>query len=207
MPLHASRDWRSLRSATLLLTLVTLPACGEDPAAPGPALASIAVSAPVGSVLATGVAVELSASALDTDGKPLTVSVDWTSSAPSVAIVSSTGVVATLQPGTVRIEARSGTVAGHIDFSVVHVDTESIRTLLDDPFTAALVGGAGTSAGDVAGALADADAALAAGDVLAVESAFDAVRAMAAGATDPDPRALLAVLILIVGHAQAHLGL
>lgn len=204
---HPPRLHPSVRSTVALLALLSLVGCGDsDPVAPAPELASITVSAQVGAVLAAGATTALSAVTLDTRGAPLVVALTWSTSDASVAAVDGNGLVTALGPGTVRIEARSGVVSGHIDFTVRDVATASIRALLADAFTVAVVEGAATSDEDPARAVAQADAALSVGDILVADGAFREIRAMAAGATDPDARALLAVLVLIVDHAQAQLG-
>jgi hypothetical protein len=208
MARHPARHRPVVGSTVALVALLPFGGCGDsDPVAPAPSLASITVSAPVGEVLAAGATVALTAVALDSRGAPLLVSLTWSSSAASVATVDGDGVVSATGPGTVRIEARSGAVAGHIDFTVREVATASVRALLADPFTVAVVEGAAASGEDPADAMALADAALSAGDVLVAEGAFRDIRDMATATTDPDARALLAVLVLIVDHAQRQLGL
>lgn len=209
MARHPDRHCPSVRSTLALLAMMPFVGCGDsDPVAPAPPeLASITVSAQVGAVLAAGATAALTAVTLDNRGGPMSVALTWSSSDASVAEVNSGGLVTAIGPGPVRIEARSGVVAGHIDFTVRDVATASIRALIADPFTVALANGAVTADRDPANALTRADAALSVGDVLIAQSAFSDIRDMATAATDPDARALLAVLVLIVDHARTQLGL
>lgn len=87
------------------------------------------------------------------------------------------------------------------------VDLGAVEALLEDPFTDALVAGL-TSAkrSAVEAGLSDCDAALSAGDIATLESCLAEARAEAASATDPDDRALGAVLDLILSRAEELLG-
>ena len=201
-----ARPPRTGRPVGALLLAAALASCGGDSTAPPPALASITVTAPVGAVLARGAVVALSADRRDTEGNPHAAPLEWSSSNTAVATVTSMGVVTAVGPGTAMIEARSGTVAGEIEFTVLDVDREAIAALLDDPFTATLVAAAGTAGGDPGAALGEAESALEAGDVLAARAALESIGPMASSATDPDRRAVLAVLELITDRALAHLG-
>lgn len=193
---------RAARSRFLVPLVAVLGAgCGDgtDP----PQLETIALTSPIGDVVAASTTFQLTAEATDTRGNPMSgLALEWSSSAPAAASVSSTGLVTTHAAGTPRIEARWGDISAEIELTVLEVDRAAIEGWLGDPWTAALVDGLGV-ADDIAAALA----ALEAGDLNAVDEALAAVETAAAAATDPDARPRLAVLALITAHARASLGL
>lgn len=89
--------------------LVALPACGEPIAPPTP-VAAVKVT-PENSTLVPGATVTLAAAPVDAQGKPLTRTITWSSSDPSVASVAA-GVVTALSPGSANISATAAGTVG-----------------------------------------------------------------------------------------------
>ena len=105
-----------------LLMVLTIGACGgeqstglggEEPASPGPQLASSVALAPSTAFLSLGETLQFTASAQDAsgdtiDGKTFT----WSSSDESIATVTNVGNVAALASGSVTITAATDAVEG-----------------------------------------------------------------------------------------------
>ncbi len=82
-----------------------------------PALSRIDLTAPV-SVMFVGGTLPLTATPRDQAGRIVTATLSWTSSAPSVATVTSTGLVTALTSGTTTIQATSGTISASLAITV-----------------------------------------------------------------------------------------
>lgn len=82
-----------------------------------PALTRIDLTAPVSSV-AIGGTLQLTATPRDQSGRVMTATLTWTSSAPAVATVTSTGLVTALTSGAATIQATSGTVSASLAITV-----------------------------------------------------------------------------------------
>lgn len=110
-----------------VLALFALAACrGESPTAPPPPVASVSVSPPTATV-APGGTLQLTATPEDAVGNPLSGHVvTWSSTNPSVATVSSTGLVAGVAPGSTTISARSEGKAGTASVTVSAVPIVSV---------------------------------------------------------------------------------
>lgn len=129
----------TLHAAIAALALVLATACADTatapPAPPPRPVASVVVS-PATRTLLTGDEQRYAARALDANGQDITDrTITWSSSNPSVASVSSDGLVTALQPGTVSInasvEGRSGSGALQVELApVASVSIEPSQTLL-----------------------------------------------------------------------------
>lgn len=111
-----------------------LSSCGRasgDPAAPassGGVLTSVTISAPTSSI-AVGATVELGGTAKDQRGDPVSASIAWSSSDPTKATVSASGLVTGVDVGaaTIRVVASAGT--GSVsDSTVVTVTPPPVLT-------------------------------------------------------------------------------
>ena len=121
-----NRPAPALARPALLTLACLLPACddrgedlqGTDP----PAVAEVTVEAPA-TAIAVGDSLQLEAVALDTDGNLLErPAVEWSSADPSVATVSSSGVVTGLSEGEAGISAAVAEVTGGIAITVTPLE-------------------------------------------------------------------------------------
>ncbi|SRR5208337_797422 len=107
-----------VRLALLLSFAFTLSGCGgmppgmTAPASADKTLTSIVIS-PVGPAVALGQSQQLTATGYFSDGskQDLTQTVSWSSAPPSIASISSSGMVSGKQTGSVKVIATSGSVA------------------------------------------------------------------------------------------------
>lgn len=193
-------------NARVLVTVlaVCVTACGDDPAAPPPAVATIAVTSPLGTLWDLGANIQLAAAAQDAQGNPITgVALTWSSTAAQVVSVSPAGAIQALAVGSASIRAQSGTVTGSLAVQIVDADLAGIAAAASDPFAAALVNG--TTGPVRARLLAAASACVAAagqGNLQAIQQCVAAFRTEASAATDPTDRALLAVLSLFADRLE-----
>ena len=111
---------RAARDFTTLLVLgAALASCGGDSTDPGPVVATVEV-APATADRQVGQTVQLSATVKDATGTILSgQSVAWSSSAASVASVSSSGLVTASALGTATITAAAGSKSGIATINVV----------------------------------------------------------------------------------------
>ena len=92
--------------------------------AAGAANVSVSPSAPT---IVVGGTTQLTATVTDANGNPITSpNVTWSSSSPLVALVSSTGLVSALLPGTSTITATSGNASGTSAVTVTLVPVASV---------------------------------------------------------------------------------
>ena len=82
-----------------------------------PVVSSVTVSAPL-TTLTAGQTTQGTAQLRDASGATVTGPVTWTTSAPSVASVSSTGLISAIGTGTADITATSGTISGKLGITV-----------------------------------------------------------------------------------------
>jgi hypothetical protein len=170
---------------------------------------TVLVTSPIGARLAVGRSVLLAASIWDASGREVSgVGLTWTSSAPSVADVSSTGLVTGHAEGTARITAQASGVGGSVDEQVLAADLAGARALLTDAFTGTLLGGLTNALktqlqGDVGQCSAGIDA----GNFDTMGAAINAARAGIAAASDPTDQALTATFALYVDQAYRLLRL
>ena len=115
----------SRRIASVICILGISAGCGADssvstgtilPSAPGSSQVATVVVTPETSLLTVGDTLRLVASTRDAGGSPLIGRVvAWSSDAPAIATVSSTGRVTAIAPGLVRVsalsEGRTGTAS------------------------------------------------------------------------------------------------
>ncbi len=114
------RRRRPARTAMVLFSaaMLALAGCESDPSVPDSVIASVAVT-PRLSNLVVGGTQQLAASALDASGNPVAgATVTWTSSEPSVATVSATGLVTTVGAGSTAIQASSENATGFASITV-----------------------------------------------------------------------------------------
>lgn len=123
------------RNATLrripflaLLLLVPLAACGDDdPVDPDPVIATVQVSPATATLDAVGASTQMTATAVDTDGDPVTgATFTWASGDESVAMVDATGTVTAAGAGETQISATadgvSGTATVTVDLAVTSLE-------------------------------------------------------------------------------------
>src|SRR5262245_5259818 len=117
---HARRSHRRRVASLLLLSVVVVNGCGErDPVGP---LSTIAVDLS-SAVVVVDERVQATAKPRDASGHELpATSVTWSSSAPQIAFVSTTGYVMTLAPGTATITATIDGISGGAELTVANSD-------------------------------------------------------------------------------------
>lgn len=100
-------------SLVLAIGPLALGGCGDSTEPPAPRPAAIAVTPSTAEMPALGQTVQLTAEVRDQDGRLMTGAVlAWSTSAPSVAIVSASGLVTAASNGVATITATSGSVSG-----------------------------------------------------------------------------------------------
>ena len=186
-----------------------LVACGGDKNPVEPAVvAAVQVTSPVDSILALGRTAQLTATARDQAGNPMLVSLTWQSSNTGVVTVTAAGLVAAAGTGTATVTASVGSVSGIIRLRVAPADLPTASGLAADAFAGVLVAGL-TSAKRTAleAAFAPCATGASSGNIVAIQTCVDNVRAQASTAADPTDRALLAVLVLYADQIERLLGL
>jgi uncharacterized protein YjdB len=199
--------------AAASLAAVAISGCGDDgPTGPSPP-SQIEVSSPIGSLMALGRTVQLSATARDNQGNVVTgVQVSWGSSNEAVARVSTTGLVESVAEGNVTVTATAaaavGTVSGTLQLRVVAADLDGIGATLSDPFTQALVSHmTDATQASMQAALAGCSDGVSTGSLEAIQECLASAESQVGAATEPDDQALGAVLVLFLDHAEQLLNL
>ncbi|HJR64636.1 MAG TPA: Ig-like domain-containing protein [Gemmatimonadaceae bacterium] len=105
-----------MRKVLILLAATTV-ACGGDGEGPV-AVATVSVTADPSTNLVVGQTAQITATPKDQAGNPLERPVTFQSDNPTVADVSSTGLVTAASPGTARVTATSEERTGQLTFSV-----------------------------------------------------------------------------------------
>ncbi len=130
------------RTTVWVLTLVAM-ACSESPNGPTQTTTTptpnttftVQVVSPIGERIATGWTTQLTATVRDQDGNAVSdASITWKSQNERVAIVSSTGVLTGVAPGTATITAAVGETTSALGMTVVDVDLGTIQRSVADPF-------------------------------------------------------------------------
>lgn len=200
----------------IALVCLTLAGCwgdsGTNPPDPPdppeePVVATVIVTSPIDTLLASGWSTTFQATARDADGGSVTTAFSWTSTSVDVATVDGAGVVTAGQPGTATIRATTDDVTGELRVRVLDADVPHAAGVISDPLLAHLIAPLGGAAAPVASAVEACEEALVAGNLVAASVAIGQIRAAAEGATDPDARALLAVAQLLSDHASRLLDL
>jgi len=112
-------------STCALLAAVT--SCGSDSTGTGNRVVASVIVSGTRSNVAVGKTLQLTAVGLDANGFPVTGAIfQWSSSNPSIASVSNTGVVTGVALGSATITALTGTIAGSLDITVGPVMTTEI---------------------------------------------------------------------------------
>ena len=123
----------------ILVAALTMAGCGDDTAAPDPSTApdpphatAVTVSPSTANLDAIGASALLEAVVTDQRGNAMAQApVTWSSSAPNVAAVSSTGLVTAVANGSVTITATSGSAQGRADVVVA----QAAATIAIDRFS------------------------------------------------------------------------
>lgn len=192
--------------ACVVLCGMVLASCGDSPS--GPSAEQVSVSSPQGTLLAVGRSVQLTATATDRAGRPITTGFTWSSSNPSVATVSGAGSVRGIAAGSATISAELGGATGRITLQVVDADLAGIQAAFGDAFLTSLLPHLTPAKGSaVQGALGACSTALAEGNLEQIQQCLTTARNETEGASDPTDRVILAVVRIYVDHAQRLLNL
>ena len=117
---------------TKIVCLLLLTACGDSTTGPPPVATSIVLSSTSLTFISLGQTQQLTASVQDQSGATIGgAALTWTSSAASVATVSSTGLVTAVADGTATITATSGSANATVAVTVqVPVSLDLSYTIL-----------------------------------------------------------------------------
>jgi hypothetical protein len=186
-----------MRRATLGILLVVT-ACGSETTPPPPAVASITISSPIGTRLATGRTVQLVAEARDAAGNVIdSVDVTWASTDAGIAQVTQSGVVSGFDPGGVTITATVSGVSGAFGVAVIAADLDAVAPTLIDPFLNVLVANLTSPVrGRVQAALTQCGTGAVSGNFTTLEACVASGRAEVTAATDPTDRLLIHLVAL-----------
>jgi hypothetical protein len=176
--------------------------CGETPAGP-PAVATVAVTSAIDSLLAVDRTAQLTAAVIDVNGDLMSdAMVTWTSSNSGVAIVNAEGLITGLAAGPVTITATSDGTSGNLAMRVVAADLAGITALLTDPYLPALVAALDPAArASLTGILADLGDATSQGHLSAMRQGLADAETIAAGSGSATTNVLFAVVRLYIVHA------
>jgi hypothetical protein len=199
----------SVSIAAAMLAAAGINGCADsEPTGASPPVL-VEVTSPIGSVMALGRSVQLSATARDVVGNVVTgVPFSWESSNEAVARVSSTGLVTGVAEGAPTITATAENVSGSLQMEVVAVDLDGIAAVLNDPFFAQLVSHlSGATKASMQAAMDGCSSGVTTGNLEAIQECILGAQSLVAAATDPDDKALLAVAGLFLDHAERLLDL
>lgn len=129
------------RTTVWVLALVIL-GCSDSPNGPTETTntntnttVTVQLASPIGDRIATGWTAQLTATVRDQDGNAVSdASVTWKSQNERAAIVSSSGVLTGVAPGTATVTASVGETTSGLGMTVVDVDVEVIQRSFADPF-------------------------------------------------------------------------
>jgi len=193
------------------LAVLTLSCGGDDgPTRPHlPDVAAVTVVSPIDTLIDLDRTVQLTATASDSQGREISgVDFVWRSSNTAVATVTTDGLVHPLAVGSVSITAEASGVSGRLRLRLVQADLDGIGTILDDPYTDVLVTHLSTATEpSMQTALDQCAAGISTGNLMNILEGLENAQAIVTSATDPDDRALTAVLGLLLDHAQRLLSL
>jgi uncharacterized protein YjdB len=133
----STKEWRSvLRVSLSFVVAVAFVACAGETIQEPPTVASVVVTPGSATLVSLGETVQLTASARDGDGNPISGhTFTWVSSSQGVASVSASGLVSAVDNGSATITATTGSVSGSASVSVAQVASSVAVT----PATATLV--------------------------------------------------------------------
>lgn len=116
-----------IRQHALFGVFLVVLACGGggDGGSAPPTVATVTVSPASGTVV-VGATLQLSASAVDRGGKPLSRTLTWSSTTPNVATVSTSGLVTGISAGAATISATADGVAGSAQITVTPPPVASV---------------------------------------------------------------------------------
>lgn len=192
---------RRWRVAVLLAVAMAASGCGGDDDGIGPPRV-ITLTSPVGSVMAVGRTVQMSADVSKATGTMLT----WNSSNTATATVSGDGLVLAIAAGTTVISASQDEASGSFTMQVVDADLPGIIATLADLLVGELRKGLSAStASTLDGLFTTCSGHFTSGHVGNIDQCLkDLLNTGGAGANDT---VLLSVLALFFGHAQRLLQL
>ena len=122
----------------LSAALIGLMACGESTPPTEPAIAQVAVSPPDTTLVALGATVQLTAVARDAAGTVVSGrTATWQTSQPTVASVTTAGLVTAVGTGTAQVR---GTVDGIAGTATIHVEQRVAAVEFTSPPTALVAG-------------------------------------------------------------------
>ena len=98
-----------------------------------PQVASITISGTSNKPLAAGATLQLSATAYNSSGQPVSVKIKWTTSSSAIATVSSTGLVTGVASGTATITASASTATASVSIKVTGGETTTTGNNLSWP--------------------------------------------------------------------------
>ncbi|MCU0633887.1 MAG: Ig-like domain-containing protein, partial [Gemmatimonadaceae bacterium] len=128
LTVRAMQAWRAVPRAVLCLAVLGALSC-TDRTVTSPQVAAIELTAPSREVR-SGSTVAVAARLLDAQGAVITSrAISWSSSAPAVATVSSTGVVSAIAPGVARIAASAFGTSATIALTVLPRDVARVQVL------------------------------------------------------------------------------
>ena len=188
MPILVSALWAGCSTPTA-------PANQEDPAG----LARITVTSPIGTRIAVGRSVQLSAETTDGAGAPVAVTLSWASSDESLATVDSQGLVVVQGEGSITVSASAGDVSGQLSLALDAVDLDSAAELLGDAYLATLED---ALASGVPVAMDRCRDAVEVGHLMDVEACVDEARASLAGVDPADAPTAAALDLFLLRLAE-----
>jgi hypothetical protein len=200
------------QTAGLVLMAAVL-GCGSEPSM-GPSgggddvIATVAVTSPIGEMMAAGRQLQLSAAAATSSGGSVTTSFSWMSSNDAVASVSGSGLVAGLGPGPATITATANGVSGELTLTVVDADLDGIERAVTDAYVAHLVSGVSSNPATTLNQLfGECATAVGEGHIINLAACLESARNTIVSPSTPDDMVLFAYLDLFLAHAQLQLNL
>jgi len=202
-----ARRSRWLMSATLAFANLAAWGC-KDGTHPNPCV-TMRVTSPIGLRLGVGRTAQLTDSVLDGSGSSLSgLIVNWQSTAPGIADVSTTGLVTGRAEGSATIMALACGLSGSVTERVLKVAFDTARGTLTDPFVSALEAAMSAAPrGRIQQSVALILSGIDTGNFDTMQSGVDSAQSAVTGASDSTDKALGATLALFVDEASRLLRL